>query len=139
MVDKPLPVTFLGNSLNNLGKVFISNKYLIITKENFKFYITILLLKKKFMQITITEQEILANSNDYQLGSLVRQKYWDSKGEDSDQSITQVSYISDEGFDKCVICARVTKYHHTTPIDLRRGYIEGAGQACDGGCKKERV
>jgi hypothetical protein len=91
------------------------------------------------MLITITEQEILENSNNSQLGGLVRKKYWDLKGEETNKTTTQVSYISDEGFDKCVICARVTKYHHTTPIDLRRGYIEGAGQACDGSCKKERV
>lgn len=91
------------------------------------------------MEIVITEQEILANSNDYQLGNLVRKKYWDLKGEVPNPSTTQVSYISDEGYDKCVICGRVTQYHHTTPIDLRRGYIEGAGQACDGSCKKERV
>lgn len=91
------------------------------------------------MQIIITEQEILSNSNDSQLGSLVRKKYWDSKGEDHTTPTTQVSYISDEGFDKCVICGRVTQYHHTTPIDLRRGYIEGAGQACDGSCKRERA
>lgn len=91
------------------------------------------------MQIIITEQEILSNSNDSQLGSLVRKKYWDSKGEDHTAPTTQVTYISDEGFDKCVICGRVTQYHHTTPIDLRRGYIEGAGQACDGSCKRERA
>jgi hypothetical protein len=87
------------------------------------------------MEIIITEQEILANSNDYQLGSLVRKKYWDLKGEpETPKSV--VDYVSEEGYDKCVVCGRVTQYQHTTPIDQRIGYIEGAGQTCDKSCRK---
>jgi hypothetical protein len=87
------------------------------------------------MEIIITEQEILSNSNDYQLGSLVRKKYWDIKGEPEPPK-SVVDYVSEEGYDKCVVCGRVTQYHHTTPIDQRIGYIEGAGQTCDKSCRK---
>lgn len=39
-------------------------------------------------------------------------------------------------FDKCVMCGKDTGYEVSYPIDLRHGYIEGAGQTCPGGCKK---
>lgn len=32
--------------------------------------------------------------------------------------------------DKCVKCNEPTKYTRDTPIHLREGYIEGAGQLC---------
>jgi|LauGreDrversion4_2_1035121.scaffolds.fasta_scaffold01417_11 hypothetical protein len=88
------------------------------------------------MEIKITEEEILSNSNDSQLGSLVRKKYWDLK--DGSQLVeTSVSFVSDDGFDKCVICGRVTQYHHSTPVDMRIGYVEGAGQTCDRSCRNK--
>jgi hypothetical protein len=39
-------------------------------------------------------------------------------------------------FDVCVICGRETSYKRSTPIDMRIGYIEGAGQTCDGACRR---
>ena len=36
--------------------------------------------------------------------------------------------------DKCVLCGRETPYDKETPIDKRRGYIEGCGQTCPDGC-----
>ena len=33
-------------------------------------------------------------------------------------------------FDKCVICGKDTPYLISTHIDLRDGYLEGAGQGC---------
>ena len=36
--------------------------------------------------------------------------------------------------DKCVLCGKETPYDKETPIDKRRGYIEGCGQTCPGGC-----
>lgn len=32
--------------------------------------------------------------------------------------------------DKCVICGKETPYSYSTHIDLRVGYVEGAGQGC---------
>ena len=32
--------------------------------------------------------------------------------------------------DKCVLCASRTEYTLTTPIDMRKYYIEGCGQLC---------
>jgi hypothetical protein len=87
------------------------------------------------MEIIITEREILSNSNDYQLGSLVRKKYWDLKGEPQVKDSSK-DYISEEGYDKCVVCGRTTQYHHTVPVDQRVGYIDGAGQTCDKSCRK---
>lgn len=36
--------------------------------------------------------------------------------------------------DKCVICGQESPYDETTHIDQRRGYVEGVGQTCFGGC-----
>ena len=33
-------------------------------------------------------------------------------------------------YDKCVICGKETPYAKSTHIDLREGYVEGAGQGC---------
>lgn len=91
------------------------------------------------MEIVITSEEILENSNDSQLGGLVRKKYWDLVRLETDKTESRLGYVSDQGYDKCIICGRITQYHYTTPIDLRRGYVEGAGQSCDGSCKKQSV
>lgn len=34
--------------------------------------------------------------------------------------------------DKCILCGNETQYEQSTHIDMRVGYIEGAGQLCDG-------
>jgi hypothetical protein len=34
------------------------------------------------------------------------------------------------GYDKCVVCGKLSPYKTTTNIDLRIGYVEGAGQGC---------
>jgi hypothetical protein len=33
-------------------------------------------------------------------------------------------------YDKCVVCGKETPYTKSTHIDLREGYVEGAGQGC---------
>jgi hypothetical protein len=33
-------------------------------------------------------------------------------------------------YDKCVLCGKETPYTKSTHIDLREGYVEGAGQGC---------
>ena len=71
------------------------------------------------MDIKITELEILSNPNDYALGELVREKYWDLKN-------TYEKKI----YDECVICGRKSPYTIDTHVDLREGYIKGAGQGC---------
>lgn len=32
--------------------------------------------------------------------------------------------------DKCIVCGIETAYDETTHIDMRTGYVEGAGQLC---------
>lgn len=135
------------------------------------------------MEIKVTKEEIFNNPNDYELGKLVRRKYWEQhqkeimenpeeyvgleidedglvkniiKAEDMLQTCSicgaNSSRISTEHlvgcdhmecvlkqqneYDVCVVCGRETSYKKTTPIDLRIGYIEGAGQTCDGTCRR---
>jgi len=33
--------------------------------------------------------------------------------------------------DKCVLCGKDTPYETTTPVGMRRHYIEGSGQLCE--------
>ncbi len=40
------------------------------------------------------------------------------------------SYISQDGYDLCVICKEKTPYTVETHIDARTGYIVGVGQVC---------
>lgn len=136
------------------------------------------------MDVRVTKQEILSTPNDYELGKLVRQRYWELNEreihQNSDEHVGLV--IGDDGlvksivraeemlqtcsicgentyrvtseslvgcdhlecvirreneYDVCVICGRETQYKRSTPIDLRIGYIEGAGQTCDGSCRKK--
>ena len=35
------------------------------------------------------------------------------------------------GYDLCIHCRKVTRYTTNTPVQLRMGYIEGAGQLCE--------
>ena len=71
------------------------------------------------MDIKITELEILSNPNDFALGELVREKYWNLKNA-SEKKI----------YDECVICGRKSPYTIDTHVDFRVGFIEGAGQGC---------
>lgn len=43
-------------------------------------------------------------------------------------------------YDVCVICGKQSPYRASTHIDLRQGYVEGAGQGCfqEHICKKEK-
>lgn len=132
------------------------------------------------MKVEVSEDEIIKNSNDFELGKLVRQKYWNLRSEvmnnrdehvglviDENGMVTQVltpqlkeincsicrediSRISEEHLlgndhlkcvleksneiEKCVVCGRDTRYTRGTHIDMRVGYVEGAGQGCDGSC-----
>lgn len=68
------------------------------------------------MLITINEKEIQQTPNDAELGSLVREKWFDAK-----------KYLE---YDSCVICGKISPYKTTQHIDTRIGYVEGAGQGC---------
>lgn len=70
------------------------------------------------MNIIITEEEILKTPNDWDLASLVREKYW------------RIKYQSKGKFDKCVICLKDSPYTPDVPSSERIGYVEGGGQGC---------
>lgn len=104
--------------------------------------------------VNLTEKEILDTPNDFELGEKVRNKYWELKEmqteeqtlrEKDDESYMLVvddnglvigihlplqNDFTDNGYDKCVMCGKVSPYKTTTSIDLRIGYVEGAGQGC---------
>jgi hypothetical protein len=67
------------------------------------------------MIIGISEREIITTPNDQQLGEKVRGKYFEAKSLEND---------------RCVICGRVSPYSAGVHIDMRVGYVEGAGQGC---------
>lgn len=71
------------------------------------------------IKVTLTESQILGTPNDSSLGELARQLYWQQR---SDQDR--------DPFDPCVQCGRTSPYRMSTHIDLRIGYVEGAGQGC---------
>jgi hypothetical protein len=66
-------------------------------------------------KITLTEEDIKNNPNDYDLGHLIREKYY--------------KYL-DLKFDKCLKCGLESPYTEDTHVDMRYGYIEGMGQFC---------
>jgi hypothetical protein len=39
-------------------------------------------------------------------------------------------FVSEDGFDLCVMTGEKTPYRTETPVDLRLYYVEGAGQLC---------
>lgn len=41
------------------------------------------------------------------------------------------------GKDKCVLCGKETPYEKETHVDMRRGYYDGCGQTCPGGCEQD--
>lgn len=97
------------------------------------------------IKIVLTEEEILATPNYYELGEKVQNLYWN---EVRNQKKIQSDYESlslitdDEGviqsviennsdeFDKCIVCGKDTPYRKSTHVDIRKGYIEGSGQGC---------
>jgi hypothetical protein len=68
------------------------------------------------IKITITEEEISNTPNDFELGKLIRQKYF--------------KMSKNEEYDTCIQCGKKSPYLVTTHIDFREGYIEGVGQTC---------
>ena len=66
-------------------------------------------------KLTITEEDIKNYPNDYDLGHFIRGKYH--------------KYL-DLKFDKCLTCGLESPYTEDTHIDMRSGYVEGAGQFC---------
>lgn len=100
------------------------------------------------MKITIDTQEIVSRPNDFELGKYVREKYWIATEEmkqnvdehvqleiNEDGLVVGISSVSDDEYDSCVICGRKTQYLKSTNINFRHGYVEGAGQTCDGSCR----
>lgn len=69
-------------------------------------------------EIAITENEILRNPNDTELGKYVREKF------------NHEQFIDENSYDKCVICGKESPYTKNTHVELRVGYIEGVGQTC---------
>jgi hypothetical protein len=107
------------------------------------------------IKITITDEEILNASNNYVLGEMIRNKYWQARRDldgikfDDDKVllhinengvITSLGRLDDIVFDKCVICGKDTPYDETTHIDYRINYIQGMGQTCvdEKNCKKNK-
>jgi hypothetical protein len=111
--------------------------------------------------VNLTEEEILETPNDYDLGEKIRIKYWEQKDlEIEEQKLKEMdgeSYMlvpddngmvigiyppidnyTEDGYDKCVVCGKVSPYKTTTHIDFRMGYVDGAGQGCfqSGICEK---
>lgn len=102
------------------------------------------------IHVCITEEEILNTPNDFDLGSKTREKYWAEKEEEKLREYDDEKFIiiadedglvkgihlprmddfTENGYDKCVICGKVSPYPTTTHIDRRIGYVEGAGQGC---------
>jgi hypothetical protein len=115
------------------------------------------------IKITITDEEILNTSNNYVLGEMIRNKYWQARRDlegikfDDDKVLLHVNeddkvllHVNEDGiitslgrldsskYDKCVICGKDSPYLETTHIDFRINYIEGFGQTCvdEKNCKK---
>jgi hypothetical protein len=93
------------------------------------------------IKVTITNEEIQNNPNNYDLGQLVRNKYWSSIDGQITTKLDNIDTLLDthiEGlnsskndeYDKCVICGKDTPYTKDTHIDVRVNYVEGAGQLC---------
>lgn len=103
--------------------------------------------------VNLTEKEILDTPNDYDLGEKVRKMYWELKELETEEErlrdMDGESYMlvseenglvmgihlpnneyTENGYDKCVVCGKVSPYKTTTNIDLRIGYVEGGGQGC---------
>jgi hypothetical protein len=97
------------------------------------------------IKVTVTEEEILARPNHYKLGELVQHKYWQARRDlegpqfddehfsltiDEEGLVQSINYNNSNEFDVCTICGKETPYRKSIHIDLRDGYVEGAGQGC---------
>lgn len=83
------------------------------------------------IKIKITEQEILDKPNDAELGSYIRRKYMvQQQSIKKDIDILDMGQIPDDEPERCLICGEFTPYTKGTHVDLRTGYIRGAGQGC---------
>lgn len=96
------------------------------------FTLFFIIKNKKSMDILIKEEEILANPNYYKLGEMISKRYWHMKKSIDDTVSVRISpeYVSEDGFDLCVICGKKSPYYSHASVDLRVGYIDGAGQSC---------
>ena len=83
------------------------------------------------LKIKISEKKILEYLNDTQLGSYIRGKYLTLKKTNEENNVLDMGQIPDyDVYDKCVICGKESPYKVSTHIDMRLGYIQGAGQGC---------
>lgn len=95
------------------------------------------------IKVSFTEEEILATPNYYDMGKKVHDRLWQSKRDqegprfddehvgltiNEDGLVTAIHHS--EEYDTCVLCGKKTPYLKSTHIDLRHGYVEGAGQTC---------
>ena len=39
-------------------------------------------------------------------------------------------HVFEDEFERCVVCGAQTPFRRSTPVELRTGYIQGAGQLC---------
>jgi hypothetical protein len=92
------------------------------------------------IKIKITEEEILSIPNDIQLGSYIRRKYVIQKETmKGDVDVLSLGQIPDDEPEKCLVCGEFSPYMKSTHVDMRVGYICGAGQGCftPGKCLKK--
>jgi hypothetical protein len=83
------------------------------------------------IKIKITEEEILSIPNDIQLGSYIRKKYIIQKETmNRDIDMLSLGQIPDDEPESCVLCGKLSPYTFSTHVDMRVGYVSGAGQGC---------
>ena len=97
------------------------------------------------IEVIVTEKEVRDTPNDYDLGKLVRNKYWQAQRDqegpkfddetffldiDEDGLVRSIIRPTQGEYDICTMCGEETKYLKSTSVDMRIGYIEGAGQLC---------
>jgi hypothetical protein len=104
------------------------------------------------IKICIHENEISERPNDFDLGEFIRAKYWElkdtqngysSKDDSIAEKLSRLNYKINDTEEKkqeretqlcskdlCVLCGKESPYLVSTHIDLRIGYVEGAGQGC---------
>lgn len=98
------------------------------------------------MDIIITKEEIFNTPNDMELGRLVRNKFWQEERNQrgwvqnhyDDEHVELIigddglvkSIVRNDEYEVCAMCGDTVPYLKSTHIDLRNGYIEGAGQLC---------
>jgi len=95
------------------------------------------------IKITVTEEEVLGTPNYYDMGKKVHDRFWQAKRDqegpriddehvgltiNEDGLVTSINRPDD--YDTCIVCGKITPYLKSTNINLRYGYIEGAGQTC---------